>query len=169
MEKNDFLFGLSIFFIYFAKNIFCKMKKIISTIILCGVVLAINAQDVTSPNGKLSATTVDNKLVISYDKQKVLELADVPFDKLELANKVKTDYKMLEGKRLHCTNEANEYQASIGQNAKMVMRLYNDGIAFRYDYAHLKNSKVPEEKTSYPAVLFTGLSLLLNIPLKNPT
>ena len=97
------------------------MKKIISTIILCGAVLAMNAQDVTSPNGKLSATTADQKLVISYDKQKVLELADIPFDKLELANKVKTDYKMLEGKRLHCTNEANEYQASIGQNAKMVM------------------------------------------------
>ena len=149
MEKNDFLFGLSIFFIYFAKNIFGKMKKIISTIILCGAVLAMNAQDVTSPNGKLSATTVDNKLVISYDKQKVLELADVPFDKLELANKVKTDYKMLEGKRLHCSNVANEYKASIGQNAKIAVRLYNDGIAFRYEYTNLKNSKVPEEKTSY--------------------
>ena len=125
------------------------MKKIISTIILCGAVLAMNAQDVKSPNGKLSVTTADNKLVISYDKQKALELADIPFSKLELASKVKTDYKMLEGKRLHCTNEANEYQASIGKDAKIVMRLYNDGIAFRYEYTNLKDSKVPEEQTSY--------------------
>ena len=125
------------------------MKKKISTIILCGVVLAMNAQDVTSPNGKLSVTTADNKLVISYDKQKALELADIPFSKLELANKVKTDYKMLEGKRLHCTNEANEYQASIGKDAKIVMRLYNDGIAFRYEYSNLQNQKHPEEKTVY--------------------
>ena len=125
------------------------MKKKISTIILCGVVMAMNAQDVTSPNGKLSVTTADNKLVISYDKQKALELADIPFSKLELANKVKTDYKMLEGKRLHCTNEANEYQASIGKDAKIVMRLYNDGIAFRYEYSNLQNQKHPEEKTVY--------------------
>ena len=125
------------------------MKKKISTIILCGVVMAMNAQDVTSPNGKLSITTADNKLVISYDKQKALELADIPFSKLELANKVKTDYKMLEGKRLHCTNEANEYQASIGKDAKIVMRLYNDGIAFRYEYSNLQNQKHPEEKTVY--------------------
>lgn len=125
------------------------MKKIISTIILCGAVLGMNAQDATSPNGKLSATTADNKLVISYGKQKVLELADVQFSKLDLASKVKTDYKMLEGKRLHCSNEANEYQASIGQNAKIVVRLYNDGIAFRYEYTHLKNQKHPEENTVY--------------------
>ena len=125
------------------------MKKIISTIILCGAVLAMNAQGVTSPNGKLSATTADNKLVINYGKQKVLELADIPFSKLDLANKVKTDYKMLEGKRLHCMNEANEYKASIGKDAKIVMRLYNDGIAFRYEYTNLKDSKVPEEQTSY--------------------
>ena len=125
------------------------MKKKISTIILCGVVMAMNAQDVTSPNGKLSVTTADNKLVISYDKHKALELADIPFSKLELANKVKTDYKMLEGKRLHCTNEANEYQASIGKDAKIVMRLYNDGIAFRYEYSNLQNQKHPEEKTVY--------------------
>ena len=125
------------------------MKKIISTIILCGAVLAMNAQGVTSPNGKLSATTADNKLVINYGKQKVLELADIPFSKLELASRVKTDYKMLEGKRLHCMNEANEYKASIGKDAKIVMRLYNDGIAFRYEYTNLKDSKVPEEQTSY--------------------
>ena len=41
---------------------------------------------------------------------------------------------MLTGKRLACSNEANEYVTTLGEGIKMVLRLYNDGIAFRYDY-----------------------------------
>lgn len=125
------------------------MKKLLSTIIYCGAVLAINAQKITSPNGKLSAKTIDQKFVINYNNQKVLELADVPFSNLTFTKKVKADYRMLEGKRLHCTNVAREYQAPIGHDAKIVMRLYNDGIAFRYEYTNLQNIKVPEEQTNY--------------------
>ena len=121
------------------------------TFVLCGVALVVNAQEVTSPNGKLSAKNVGNKFVICYEKQKVLELADVPFGKLKFVRKVKADYQMLEGKRLHCTNRANEYSAPLNGNAaaKVVMRLYNDGVAFRYEYSNLQNSKVPAEQTAY--------------------
>ncbi|MBR4192529.1 MAG: glycoside hydrolase family 97 catalytic domain-containing protein, partial [Prevotella sp.] len=111
--------------------------------------LAINAQKVASPNGKLSAKLNGKSLIINYDKQKVIELADISFDKLRFTRQVKDDYQMLEGKRLHCTNEANEYQAPIGSNAKIVIRLYNDGIAFRYEYIKLENQKQPEEHTVY--------------------
>jgi len=107
------------------------------------------AQKASSPNGKVSAQVVDKKLVVCYDKQQVLELADVPFNELKNVGKVKDDYQMLSGKRLHCTNKAREYQALIGPDAKMVMRLYNDGIAFRYEYTNLHNSKVPQEHTVY--------------------
>ena len=121
------------------------------TFVLCGVALVVNAQEVTSPNGKLSAKNVGNKFVICYEKQKVLELADVPFGKLKFVRKVKADYQMLEGKRLHCTNRANEYSAPLNGNAaaKIVMRLYNDGVAFRYEYSNLQNSKAPAEQTAY--------------------
>ena len=125
------------------------MKRLLSTIFLCGVALVINAQKVTSPNGKLSAKNIDKKLVINYKKLQVLELADIPFGQLDFVRKVKADYQMLEGKRLHCVNVANEYQAAIGPNAKVVMRLYNDGIAFRYEYTGLQNQKHPEEQTAY--------------------
>lgn len=125
------------------------MKQLILTIILFSVALAINAQKVASPNGKLSAKLNGKSLIINYDKQKVIELADISFDKLRFTRQVKDDYQMLEGKRLHCTNEANEYQAPIGSNAKIVMRLYNDGIAFRYEYIKLENQKQPEEHTVY--------------------
>ena len=125
------------------------MKRLLSAIFLCGVALVINAQKVTSPNGKLMAKTIDKKLVINYKNKQVLELSDVQYNKLDFVRKVKDDYQMLEGKRLHCTNQANEYQASIGPNAKMVMRLYNDGIAFRYEYTNLQNTKAPAEQTAY--------------------
>ena len=125
------------------------MKQLILTIILFSVALAINAQKVASPNGKLSAKINGKSLIINYDKQKVIELADISFDKLRFTRQVKDDYQMLEGKRLHCTNEANEYQAPIGSNAKIVIRLYNDGIAFRYEYIKLENQKQPEEHTVY--------------------
>ena len=125
------------------------MKQLILTIILFSVALAINAQKVASPNGKLSAKLNGKSLIINYDKQKVIELADISFDKLRFTRQVKDDYQMLEGKRLHCTNEANEYQAPIGSNAKIVMKLYNDGIAFRYEYIKLENQKQLEEHTIY--------------------
>ncbi len=125
------------------------MKKLIATIFLCGVTLVMNAQKVSSPNGNLSAKIIDKKLVINYKKQQVLELANIEYANLKFAKNVKDDYLMLEGKRLHCTNKANEYQASIGPNAKIVMRFYNDGIAFRYEYTNLQNSKIPEEHTAY--------------------
>ncbi|MBQ9261831.1 MAG: glycoside hydrolase family 97 catalytic domain-containing protein [Prevotella sp.] len=125
------------------------MKQLILTIVLFSMALAINAQKVASPNGKLSAKLNGKSLIINYDKQKVIELADISFDKLRFTRQVKDDYQMLEGKRLHCTNEANEYQAPIGSNAKIVIRLYNDGIAFRYEYIKLENQKQPEEHTVY--------------------
>ena len=125
------------------------MKKLIPIILLFGAALAANAQKIVSPNGRITAKKTDNKLVISYNRQKVLELTDIPFDHLKYVRKVKEDYRMLEGKRLHCTNVAREYQASISDNAKIVMRLYNDGITFRYEYTGLHESKVPAEQTSY--------------------
>lgn len=63
---------------------------------------------------------------------------------LTFVRKVKADYQMLAGKRLHCTNEANEYRSG-----NLVLRMYNDGVAFRYEYSNLQNSKVPEEHTTY--------------------
>ena len=74
------------------------MKKLISTMILCGLALVANAQKVASPNGKLSASTDNRQIVVSYGKQQVLKLADTPFDKLTFVRKIKDDYQMLEGK-----------------------------------------------------------------------
>ena len=125
------------------------MKKLLSTIIVCCAALSLNAQNAVSPNGKLSAKVIEQKLVLSYENQHVLDLDNIPFSNLKYVKKIKAKYRMLEGKRLRCTNKANEYEAPIGENAKVVMRLYNDGIAFRYEYTCLNESSVPKEQTAY--------------------
>ena len=101
---------------------------------------------VASPNGKLTAVTNGTTLTVSYKNKQVIQVADVlnPGASLTFVRKVKADYRMLAGKRLHCTNEANEYKCG-----NLVLRMYNDGIAFRYEYTGLQNQKHPEEQTAY--------------------
>ena len=135
---------------FFAENFsYMNSKTLLSVFLLFASVLMANAQAVLSPNGKISVRKTGQNLVISYEKQKVLELNDITSGKLTFVRKISDDYQMVAGKRLHCFNEANEYQASVGLNTSMVMRLYNDGVVFRYEYKDLQNSKVPAEHTSY--------------------
>ena len=95
-----------------------------------------SAQGVTSPNGKLSAQAEGKTLTISYEGKKALQMEELPFANSDFSfvRNVKEDYRMLTGKRLVCSNEGNEYIATLGEGVKMVLRLYNDGIAFRYEY-----------------------------------
>ena len=90
----------------------------------------------SSPNGKLSAQTEGKTLVISYEGKKALQMEELPFASTDFSfvRNVKEDYRMLTGKRLVCSNEGKEYVATLGEGVKMMLRLYNDGIAFRYDY-----------------------------------
>ena len=125
------------------------MRRILSTLLFLSITFLLDAQTVSSPDGRLTAKTADDKLLLCFEGQTMLTLADIPFDGLEFVRPVNADYRMLAGKRLHCTNEANEYQAPIGKYARIVVRLYNDGIAFRYEYTDLHNSKVPAERTTY--------------------
>ena len=143
-------FGMLPYYSFLCRKLFyMNTKTLLSVFILFASALVANAQAVVSPNSNISAKISGKNLVISYQKKKVLELADITFDKLTFVRKIRDDYQMVAGKRLHCTNEANEYQASIDPNTCMVMRLYNDGVAFRYEYSELQNSKVPAEQTSY--------------------
>ena len=62
-------------------------------------------------------------------------------------------YTMLTGKRRQCHNEANEYtyiyEDSLGKEVRLVMRLYNDGLAFRYEMDDLNDDLVTDEHTTY--------------------
>ena len=98
---------------------------------MASLTMTATAQRLTSPNGKLTVEAKDGQWVIGYQGQQVLTMkaaeAATPLKGLK-AKKVKADYTMIEGKRSHCTNEANEYR--LGD---MTLRLYNDGLAYRYE------------------------------------
>lgn len=107
-----------------------------------------NAANIYSPNGKISASLEGKTLKLNYNNKHVIDiLVDVTGSKdtdFSLVSKITADYQMLSGKRLHCKNEANEYRLE-----NLVLRLYNDGAAFRYEYNLKENSDIPAEHTAY--------------------
>lgn len=137
--------------------------------------VAVVAKTQSSPNGKVLLTPVvkDNNVTgfsLCYKKNgakksRVLALsgfgvqtADGGGKALRINNvgaprKIKERYSMLSGKRLQCSNEANEveyaFTDSLGRGQRMIVRLYNDGIAFRYELSDLPNTTVNDERTAY--------------------
>ena len=129
------------------------MKRSLCFVFGCCLVLSAVAQQ--SPNGKISVNPLGKGLCVSYQSQKALMIPVLGYEgyasKVELSYKgdVTDDYRMLSGKRLHCTNEAREYEAKLSENLRLVLRLYNDGIAFRYVFSGLRNQVLPKEQTTY--------------------
>ena len=129
------------------------MKRILCFVFGCCLVLSAVAQQ--SPNGKISITSYNKGICVNYGQQKVLQIPTLGYEgyssKVELSFKgdVTDDYRMLSGKRLHCTNQAREYEAKLSENLRLVMRLYNDGVAFRYEWSGLRNQVLPKEQTTY--------------------
>lgn len=100
-----------------------------------------------SPNGKLTVEPRQQTLVVSYQQQPVIEVEtgiETAALKKSKPKRITSDYQMIAGKKSHCTNEANEYRCGA-----LVVRIYNDGIALRYEYQGLKDAKQPEELTAY--------------------
>ena len=131
------------------------MRRLLLSTVLSALAVSMSAQQVVSPNGRLSASIKDNGLTISYKQQPVLDIPVVGYEGsqtisgLKPSGLISADYWMLSGKRLHCTNEANEYRTSLGEGVQMVVRLYNDGLAFRYELSGLKGGPLPKELTAY--------------------
>lgn len=115
-------------------------------------------------NATVSADTV-KAFTISYKGSDVLTLADYGQstkdgggEKLVLRNvsaskHIVEEYAMLCGKSLNCTNEANEvvfsFNDEIGREQRMVVRLYNDGVAFRYELDNMQHTRVVDDRTTY--------------------
>jgi hypothetical protein len=67
---------------------------------------------------------------------------------------INEQYTALHGKRMRCSNSANEVVISFENPGKaklnLIVRVYNDGVAFRYEFPDKKGSfVVKEELTSY--------------------
>ena len=87
-----------------------------------------------SPNGKLTVHPQNHTLTVHFQNQPVLDIetvTEVSALRQCTATHIKADYQMLSGKKSHCTNETNEYRCGA-----LTLRVYNDGIALRYDNAN---------------------------------
>lgn len=130
------------------------LRRFFVWLAVVGMMMPAMAQKVASPNGKLSLETVGEGLRLSYQSQPVLDIPEVGFEgvsakpEFRFVRKVTADYCMLAGKRLHAVNEANEYETALGKGGKMIVRLYNDGLIFRYELTQVSGT-LPKEKTTY--------------------
>ncbi len=95
----------------------------------------------------------DIKLGLETDLQDFSD--NLKFVSVSKAKSHKDNYVMLTGKRSHCTNAANErtyhFENDKQQVLEVVLRAYNDGIAFRYDIKAIAgNENIINESTTYP-------------------
>lgn len=150
-------------------------KAILYFVSLLCVMASCGTHDVqTSPNQKLILNHVEtdstNGFTLSYrtdDGKKVVVMniptvgvttkngrgSNIIFKSVKEVRRHTDDYTMISGKRLVCHNEANEYtylfNDATGAEVRMVFRLYNDGLAFRYEMDALKEDLVNDEQTTY--------------------
>ena len=88
----------------------------------------------TSPDGRLKMNVKGGRCTLTSAGRQVLQIlvdscaSACPLDGKPKGTRISADYQMVAGKRLHCTNKANEYRTTA-----MTWRLYNDGLAFRYE------------------------------------
>ena len=122
---------------------------------MCLGVLSMMAQQPVSPNGKLSVVNDSKGIRVYYQQNTALKIPVLGYEgmkngqlKWKFRKLIEADYEMIAGKKKHCTNAANEYTAKLNGNLTMVLRLYNDGAAFRYELSGLKG-KLPKEQTAY--------------------
>lgn len=146
------------------------MNKLFTFIILCAVCLGCSIQP-KSPNGMISMQTDGEQICIMYDGQAVLDITsvgirtsstgeDMAFQGIRKTGRISEEYQMLAGKTLSCSNEANEYVLKYtdmnGKPVRLVFRLYNDGVAFRYELSGLEGETLVDENTVYHIPEGTG-------------
>lgn len=64
---------------------------------------------------------------------------------------VEESYEMLTGKRRHCSNKGTEYRLDCSDDGSrvMVVRVYGDGVAFRYECDNIGDAVLADELTTY--------------------
>ncbi len=135
--------------------------------VLCSCAGSVTApRDLVSPDKTVILKQLDGgdlSFELYADGSKVLGIPQVGIDldgvgklqpmKFKGPEKIVDDYVMLTGKRRECNNEANEYVYSFstdgGATMDLVMRVYNDGLAFRYVFKGLESATLDSELTRY--------------------
>ena len=161
------------------KKIFYTILVLTALAILKPTFILAQKITVTSPNQKISAALYNKQnadvgewyLKINYLKEGKSNEAipqislgisrsdqdfvkDLKFLKAGKTVLIAENYEALHGKRSHCSNSANETIISFENQGKaklnLVIRAYNDGVVFRYEFPEKEGSfVVKDELTSY--------------------
>ncbi len=114
------------------------------------------ANDMASVDGRIAVSQQDEGILITYQQKPVLEICKLGFEGVpqgplhfELEGQQTDDYVMLAGKRSHCVNHANVFRAPVADGVSVVLRLYDDGVAFRYEWTTPKSFSQMQEVTTY--------------------
>jgi len=127
-------------------------------------VMACGSDSLQSPDKSLNAVIDGQSIAVYYGESQVFSNVHLGIvtesqnldSALVLISKsgkklISEEYDMPAGKRLHCSNSAYEriltYKNPSGDELKVIVRLYNDGLALRYVTA--EGVKVLEDCTSY--------------------
>ena len=121
-------------------------------------------QNFTSPDGSLAVGITDQTLKVSYNGVSAFDEIHIglvtqnsdldsglKLKKVSRQTRFSDSYDMLAGKRSHCSNQAFEktltFENPQGEELKVIVRAYDDGIAFRYMVP--EGTVVTEDRTSY--------------------
>lgn len=136
---------------------------VLSVLVPWAVAVA-SACELKSPSGNVCVSIADGTSAqIRFNNNHVLDVAQfgvcrgrvdsIPwrFGRLLSDNRVDADYMMRTGKRSHCTNTGREYRFAVSgdEGRRIVLRVYDDGVAFRYEIDSLGGNPVDGELTSY--------------------
>lgn len=143
------------------------ISAILSTAVIC-TACSTGQPGIVSPNGEIAVSVRQDSTTVFIVERMEDGVADTLFTissvgimtsdsipaarKLELAGMTannREDYHMLTGKRRECSNVYNEYtfKDEGGSHITMIMRLYDDGLAFRY--SSTDDAPITGETTRY--------------------
>ncbi len=156
----------------------CVSKKMLAVTILLSTYFVSFAQNLQqaykSPNGKIEWRTEGNAsqvkaFDISYRddtrEKQVLNITgyglltqdgggrSLVLGSVSEPRHISENYQMLMGKKRDCKNEANEivytFVDDLQRPMHMRVRLYDDGVAFRYELEGLQHTAITEDMTTY--------------------
>ena len=131
------------------------MRILVAFVSFCILLASCHLQSnrLESPNGKIIVEyNNENEFIVSYKGDdvtpEVLKISQMGVNTLGGGTytlkgasdviMITDDYEMLSGKRKRCFNQANEriyhFEDEEGLKMELILRAYNDGIAFRYHF-----------------------------------
>ncbi|MBR2200841.1 MAG: glycoside hydrolase family 97 N-terminal domain-containing protein, partial [Bacteroidales bacterium] len=108
----------------------------------------------SSPDNNIALFADSGKYVITYKNQRIFAVEKFGYDGCEapdfdFVQSVTDEYTMLSGKRSKCENLGSEYSAALSPNIDLILRVYNNGVAFRYRLHGMDGAAIPAEKTAF--------------------